>query len=112
MAITLELLEKVVISEVENLHIRVDSVVSIIENIGDRLGTLERQISTVFMAIDELSTRVKHLEMQVGYIKENMVTKADLSSFVTKTEVREIVEEVVERVIIEAFKKYLPNPGA
>ncbi len=95
MAITLELLEKAVISEVENLHIRIDTITTIVDNIIIRLETLERQMSLLVMAVEDLQVEVK-------WLKDNMVTKS---------EVKEIVEEVVERLIAEAFKKYLPNQG-
>ena len=113
MAITLELLEKFMVSEVDNLHLRIDELVKIVDYSVDKLATLERQMSTVFLSLEEIKTEVKSIAIDVEYlkdefvyIKENMVTKDDLKSYATKADVTEIIEAT--------FKKYLPHifPGS
>lgn len=87
MAMTIKLLEKFVVSEVENLHLRIDDLVKDIQEIFERLGVLEHQMSCVVESLED--------------IKTNMVTKKDLLDLVTKNEMTEIIES--------ALKRYLPS---
>lgn len=89
---TLRLLEKFVTSEVENLHLRIDELAVLSEKIQQRLDTVERQLSLLWLSIDELRQDVK-------YIKENFATKADLNVFATKAD----LDVLATKADLEAF---------
>ena len=80
MAITLELLEQLVLSEVDNLHLRVDEVLPAIERLEQRTSSLERQVSLLAMAVEDL-------RVEVRLIKEllpNFATKDELEALLKK----------------------------
>jgi hypothetical protein len=54
MAMTVELLERYMQSEVENLHFRVDTLTDYAERNDCRLNTIERKIDLMYLAIEDL----------------------------------------------------------
>ena len=92
MAMTLVLLEKFIVSEVENLHSRIDELIIMFDNLERRMGAVERQVSVLVLAVENIQDETASLRSDVNYLKQNMVTKTELYN-----------------VIESAFKKYLPG---
>lgn len=85
MAMTMALLENYMKSEVEKLHLRIDILSDIVEKIDERLARVERQLTLLITAVEDLGVRVAVLE-------QNMLTKEDLTSagYVTKADLQEV----------------------
>ncbi len=73
------MLERFVVSEVENLHLRVDSLFELIERIDERLIAVERQVGLLTMAVEDL--RVE--------IRSKFLTKEDAKQFATKEDLKQ-----------------------
>lgn len=85
---TVSMLERVLNSEVENLHIRVDEWTVWARSFDDRLSSVERQLGLLTLSVEEL-----RVEMRTNYAtKEDFsrfATKEDLAKFVTKEDAAE-----------------------
>ena len=66
-------------SEVENIHARIDEHRTLIDKLFDRLDSIDRQLSLLWLAVEDL-------KVEVAAIRQDMVTKADLEQFVTKSD--------------------------
>ena len=73
MVMTMVLLEQYIKSEVENLHLCIDILSEIVEKIDERLARVERQLTLLINAVEDLTVRVSVLE-------QNMITKTDLDN--------------------------------
>ncbi len=127
MALTLLLLEQVMQSEVENLHARIDAHGTLIDRLFDRLDSIDRQLSLLWLAIEDLKVdRVTTESLKatlagyptkadLGAALANYATKADvetivnaaLANYATKAD----VQTIVATTIASAFAKYFPAPG-
>ena len=54
MALTLLLLEQIMQSEVENIHARIDEHRTLIDKLFDRLDSIDRQLSLLWLAVEDL----------------------------------------------------------
>jgi hypothetical protein len=115
MALTLLLLEQIMQSEVENIHARIDEHRTLIDKLFDRLDSIDRQLSLLWLAVEDLKVdRVTKTNLDAALA--NYATKADVHSIVqaaladypTKADVQTIVETTVEAM----FAKYFPAPGS
>lgn len=73
MTTTIAMLERLINSEVENLHLRVDRFEAIVEKIFDRFDIIDRHIMLLWSAVDELREQAT-----------NFVTKEDAHSFLLR----------------------------
>ena len=122
MALTLLLLEQIMQSEVENIHARIDEHQTLIDKLFDRLDSIDRQLSLLWLAVEDL-------KVEVAAIRQDMVTKADLdaalANYATKADVHSIVQAaladyptkadvqtIVETTVEAMFAKYFPAPGS
>ena len=122
MALTLLLLEQIMQSEVENIHARIDEHRTLIDKLFDRLDSIDRQLSLLWLAVEDL-------KVEVATIRQDMVTKADLdaalANYATKADVHSIVQAaladyptkadvqtIVETTVEAMFAKYFPAPGS
>ena len=122
MALTVLLLQQIMQSEVENLHIRIDEHRTLIDKIFDKLDSIDRQLSLLWLAVEDL-------KVEVAAIRQDMVTKADLdtalANYATKADVHSIVQAaladyptkadvqtIVETTVEAMFAKYFPAPGS
>lgn len=94
---TLELLEKYVKSEVENLHLRVDQLTAYVEKIDERLSRVERQLTLLINSVEDLNVRVANIE---NYIENNLVTKSELKVELEKH------AEYIKTSILNEIKAY------
>ena len=78
MAMTLQLLEQYVTSEVENLHFRVDQLTLRLDAIENRLEVVERQLGVLYLAVEDL-------KVEVADIKKNMLTGQDVVDIIAET---------------------------
>ena len=69
MTMTMQMLERMVISEVENLHFRVDQLATTIQRIDDRLDRLERRVDLLTLAVEELRTEMR------GYVADGALVR-------------------------------------
>ena len=83
MAMTVELLERYVKSEVENLHLRIDVLSDTVERIDARLSRVERQLALVINSIEDLNVRMEKLEHRMDILEANMATKQDVAELKT-----------------------------
>ena len=141
MALTLVLLEQIMQSEVENLHARIDAHGTLIDRLFDRLDSIDRQLSLLWLAVEDLKfDRVTAQSLEAALANyatksdltdalASYATKADLGAalagYATKADVQAIVDAalmnyptkadlqaIVETTIASAFAKYFPAPGA
>ena len=141
MALTLVLLEQIMRSEVENLHARIDAHGTLIDRLFDRLDSIDRQLSLLWLAVEDLKVdRVTAQSLEAALANyatksdltdalASYATKADLGAalagYATKADVQAIVDAalmnyptkadlqvIVETTIASAFAKYFPAPGA
>ena len=140
MALTLVLLEQIMQSEVENLHARIDAHGTLIDRLFDRLDSIDRQLSLLWLAVEDLKVdRVTAQSLEAALANyatksdltdalASYATKADLGAalagYATKADVQAIVDAalmnyptkadlqaIVETTIASAFAKYFPAPG-
>lgn len=87
MAMTIELLERVLVSEVDNLHVRVDILSGLVEKVEVRLGSVERKVDLLFIELSEVNQKLK------GYVTKedsaSFATKEDLGQFATKEDLKQ-----------------------
>ena len=83
MAMTVELLERYVKSEVENLHLRIDALSDTVERIDARLSRVEHQLTLVINSIEDLNVRMAKLERRMDILEANMATKQDVAELKT-----------------------------
>ncbi len=69
---TVDLLEKYVQSEVENLHLRIDILESTISSIDHRLEKVERHVILLYNAVEDLKVRIGSLETRIDAIEQRM----------------------------------------
>ena len=122
MALTVLLLQQIMQSEVENLHTRIDEHRTLIDKIFDKLDSIDRQLSLLWLAVEDL-------KVEVAAIRQDMVTKADLdaalANYATKADVHSIVQAaladyptkadvqtIVETTVEAMFAKYFPALGS
>ena len=136
MALTLVLLEQIMQSEVENIHARIDEHRTLIDKLFDRLDSIDRQLSLLWLAVEDL-------KVEVAAIRQDMVTKADLdtalanyptksdlnaalanyptkrdlndalANYPTKTDLNAALANYATKADLEAmFAKYFPAPGS
>lgn len=77
MAMTLKQLERMVISEDENLHLRIDLLEKRLDKIETHLVSMGHQLNLIW-------DRVYKTEADVAWLKSNCATNDDLKSFATK----------------------------
>lgn len=100
---TLILLERMLTSEVENLHFRIDELFAENEKIHERLDSFERRLSLLTMSVEDL-------KVEVAYLRENMVTKAELQLFGQNlkqeilSEVRAMFDQLMTHIIARDLK--------
>lgn len=127
MALTIGQLEKVTMSEVENLHIRVDEGNVVLERIEFRIEAIERRIDVLYIAVEDLQVEVKNLKKVAIVLVETMVTKEyfrvelkkELKRYATKQDVKNAIKEElknyatkqdVKNIVEDLLKKYLGVP--
>lgn len=102
MALTLLLLEQIMQSEVENIHARINEHRTLIDKLFDRLDSIDRQLSLLWLAVEDLKVdRVTKTDV-------HSIVQAALADYPTKADVQTIVETTVEAM----FAKYFPAPGS
>ena len=72
MAMTIELLERVLVSEVDNLHVRVDILAGLVEKVEERLAALEHRVDLLFYEVSEVKTILGVVTAQLARIEEGM----------------------------------------
>jgi hypothetical protein len=110
MALTLVLLEQIMQSEVENLHTRIDEGRTLFDKVFDKLDSIDRQLSLLWLAVEDL-------KVEVAAIRQDMVTKADLdtalANYPTKSDLNAALANYATKADLEAmFAKYFPAPGS
>ena len=90
MTLTMKMLEQLLTSEVENLHVRVDETNTQIDIIETRLDSIERQLSVLYLAVEDL-------KVEVAMLREMCVAKDDL---------HQVVTDAVEKALTLFAKKY------
>lgn len=78
---TVSMLERVLTSKVENLHIRVDEWVVWARSFDDRLSSVERQLGLLTLAVEELRVETR----------TNYATKEDLAGLATKEDLKQYI---------------------
>lgn len=74
MVMTLTLLAKLVESEVENLHLRVDQMGDLARQQTERLDSIDRRIDLLFLEHSELHQRMERLEVRVANLERRIST--------------------------------------
>lgn len=119
MVVTLEALEKLINSEVENLHIRIDS------EVASRFSRIETSLDSIFLQLQLLWNKIDKIDVidarllavegvlaskadksDIEELRKDMATKSDIKAIydamATKSDLesmrRSIIDEVVERV--------------
>lgn len=106
MVMTLVMLEKFVISEVENLHLRVDSICELIERLDERLTVVERQISLLILAVEDMRVEMKQFATKEDL--KQFATKEDLKKFATKKDLEKFAtkEDLLQFAVKEDLKQF------
>lgn len=90
MVLTMQILERLLTSEVENLHIRVNETNARLDTLERRLDSIERQLSVLYLAIEDL-------KVEVAVLRETCVTKDEL---------HQVVIDAVEKAFAVFAKKF------
>lgn len=116
---TVRLLEKLLTSEVENLHFRVDELMPIIEKLEQRMGAVERQLSLLWLSVEELHEDVRHIKdtLDTFMTKEDakqFATKEDLQQFITKEDAKQFAtkEDLRQFITKEDAKQFITKEDA
>jgi len=86
----MQILERLLTSEVENLHVRIYETNARIDILERRLDSIERQLSMLYLAVEDL-------RVEMAVLRETCVTKDEL---------RQVVTDAVEKAFVVFAKKF------
>ncbi len=91
MVMTLEMLERVLNSEIENLHIRVDEIVALARSLDTRLSSVERQLGLLTLSVEDLRVELRGNYLtkdEFTAVASTLASKEDLRTFATKEDLK------------------------